>query len=198
MQTAALGFRAHSGWTAAVAVSLSNGGPSVLDRRRVHLVETFTYEFRQPYHTAERMPLPQATKFISRIQDEADRLALAALRSVQSDLREKGYKLTRFGLLLSSGRPLPALEQTLASHALIHTADGELFRNALAYAAERCRLPLTRIKERELPEHATKTLRIRPADLTRRLSDLGRPLGPPWSQDEKLSALIAWLSLASV
>ena len=56
MKSAALGFRAHSGWTAVVALAVMQGAPSVLARQRLHLVETFAYEFRQPYHTAEKMP----------------------------------------------------------------------------------------------------------------------------------------------
>ena len=59
MKSAALGFRAHSGWTALVALSVTAGMPSILERQRLHLVEMFTHEFRQPYHTAKRMPLDE-------------------------------------------------------------------------------------------------------------------------------------------
>jgi len=45
-----------------------------------------------------------------------------------ADLRGKGYRPVGSALLLASGRPLPKLETILASHALIHTADGEHFR----------------------------------------------------------------------
>ncbi len=68
---AAIGLRAHSGWTALVAVCVEKGSPVVLARQRLHLVETFTYEFRQPYHTAEKMPQGQGREFISRMQAEA-------------------------------------------------------------------------------------------------------------------------------
>jgi hypothetical protein len=51
MKPAAVGFRAHSRWTGVVALALTKGTPTVLARQRMHLVETFTYEFRQPYHT---------------------------------------------------------------------------------------------------------------------------------------------------
>ncbi len=55
MKQAAVGFRVHSGWAAVVAVCVEKGAPVVLAKQRVHLVETFTYEFRQPYHTAEKV-----------------------------------------------------------------------------------------------------------------------------------------------
>ena len=125
MKQAAFGFRVHSGWAAMVAVSLEKGAPVVLARQRVHLVETFTYRFRQPYHTAGRMPASEAPEFIVRMRDEARRLSYSAIREAQSELQKQGMKLTRCGLLLASGRELPELEKILASHALIHTADGE-------------------------------------------------------------------------
>lgn len=197
MKSAAVGFRAHSGWTALVALAVTKGVPSVLARQRLHLVETFTYEFRQPFHTGEKMPLDEARAFISRAQKEARRLALRAIRKLQIELKEQGYSLARCGLLLSSGRPLPELSKILASHSLIHSADGELFREALLHAGARCGLKAITIKERELLDSASRALHVTPNDLTRRIAELGRSLGAPWTQDEKLASLVAWLALKS-
>jgi hypothetical protein len=177
-----------------VAVSLEKGAPVVLARQRVHLVETFSYEFRQPYHTA-KMLAGQGREFIERVRDEARRLAYKAIRELASRTQEQGAKLTRCGLLLASGRPLPGLEKILASHALIHTADGELFREAILHAGARCDLRDFRIKEKELLDRAGKTLRFKPAELMRRVTELGRSLGSPWSQDEKFATIAAWLAL---
>jgi hypothetical protein len=194
VKQAAIGFRVHSGWAAVVAVCVEKGAPVVLARQRVHLVETFTYEFRQPYHTAERMPLAQAREFVARMQAEARRLAYRAVRELASRTQEQGVKLTRCGLLLASGRPLPPLEKILASHALIHTADGELFREALLHASARCGLRDFTIKEKELLDRAGQVFRVKPNELMRRVTELGRPLGSPWSQDEKFATLAAWLA----
>jgi len=196
VKQAAIGFRVHSGWAAAVAVCVNKGAPVVLARQRVHLVETFTYEFRQPYHTAEKMLLGQAREFIARMQAEGRRLAYRAIRELSSRTQEQGMKLTRCVLLLASGRPLPGLDKILASHALIHTADGELFREAILHACARCELRDFRIKERELLQRAGEGMRCKPNVLLRRITELGRPLGSPWSQDEKFATLAAWLALA--
>jgi len=196
VQTAALGFRVHSGWAAAVVLCGPADAPVVVDRRKIHLVKTFTYTFRQPYHTAEKMARQDATKFIREVQSEAKRLALSSLRSLQMDLAEGDFKLVRSALLLSSGRALPALEQILASHALIHTADGELFRDSLRVACARCHLPVAGVREKELFATASKTLGVQEAILKRRVAAFGKALGPPWSQDEKYAALGAWLSLS--
>lgn len=191
-----VGFRVHSGWAAAVAVSLEKGQPVVLARQRVHLVDTFTYEFRQPFHTAEKMLIGQAREFIARMQAEARRLAYGAIRELASRTEEQGMKLTRCALLLASGRALPELEKILASHALIHTADGELFREALLPASARCGLEEFTIKEKELLDRAGQVFRAKPNELMRRVTELGRPFGAPWSQDEKFAALAAWLASA--
>jgi hypothetical protein len=196
VQTAAVGFRVHSGWAAVVVLCGPAETPAVVDRRKIELVKTFTYTFRQPYHTAEKMPRHDAIKFIRGVQSEAKRLAFSSLRSLQKDLSEGDFKIVRGVLLLASGRTLPGLEQILASHALIHTADGELFREGLRAACALCKLPVEGVKEKELFAVASKTLCVQPAALKRRVTGLGKALGPPWSQDEKFAALGAWLTLA--
>ncbi len=195
MQTAALGFRVHSGWAAAVVVCGTLDAPVVVDRKKIQLVKTFSYTFRQPYHTAEKMERPDAVKFIRGVRSDAKRMAVSSLRSLQRELGEGEFKIVRGALLLASGRPLPGLEQILASHALIHTADGELFRDSLRAACVVCNLPLDGIREKELFATASKVLGIQAAALKRRIAALGKSLGPPWSQDEKFAALAAWLTL---
>jgi hypothetical protein len=194
---AAIGFRAHSGWAALVALTLEGGEPMVLSRRRIHLVETFTYTFRQPYHTAQKMAPDEARAFISQVELESKRLAYRAIREVHKTLATQGYPITHCGLTLASGRPLPALPKILSSHALIHTADGELFRRAILHAGSRCGLANTTMRERELLGRASEILRIKLNALIRCVANLGRGLGPPWSQDEKLASLVAWLALVS-
>ena len=195
MKQATVGFRAHSGWAAMVAVSVEKGAPTVLARERIELVETFTYRFRQPYHTAEKLPLGEARKFVALVEVEAARLAHRAIHKLQSELERQGIQATSCSLLMASGKTLPNLEKILASHALIHTADGELFREALSSAAKRSGLATVKIRERRLLEIAEQALRTGPAALLRRLGELGRPFGAPWSQDEKFATLAAWLAL---
>ena len=197
MKQAALGFRVHSGWAAVVAVSLEKSAPVVLERKRVHLVNTFTYTFRQPYHTAQKMPLAEARTFVAQVEKEARQLAHRMIHGMQSEFEKLEIKLTRGSLLMASGRPLPSFEKILASHALIHTADGELFREALSWAAKRCGIEIVGLKERGLLECARQSLHIQPAALLRRVTELGKPFGSPWSQDEKFATLAAWLALAS-
>ena len=123
------------------------------------------------------------------------RLGREAVARAVGDLRARGHEIAGCGILLSSGRPLTTLEATLASHALIHTAEGELFRQALARAGEACGLAVRGVKEREVFERGAVELGMPAAELQQRVAELGRRLGPPWRQDEKLAALVAWLVL---
>jgi len=198
MKKAAVGFRVHSGWTALVAVSLEKAVPTVLSRQRLQLVETFSYKFRQPFHTAETMRFEGARKFISGVRTEAEHIAYRSLRTVQLDLKKLGYHLDRVGLLLASGKPLPELEKILQSHALIHTADGELFRQALRHASTRCGLQVICTKERALLEQCVEAFSLKPSELLQRVTELGRSFGSPWSQDEKFATLAAWLVFGPV
>lgn len=195
MKSAAIGFRPHSGWTAVVVLSLEKGEPVVLIRDRIHLVKIFNYSYRQPYHTAARAPLPEGRAFIAQVRTEARALARRALRDIQKKLDETDYRLTHYGLLLASSRALPDLEKILAAHPLIHTADGELFREALSFASQKYGLKELHVKERDLLGRAAENLRRSEEALLRRVTELGRAMGSPWSQDEKFATLAAWLAL---
>jgi hypothetical protein len=197
MKAATLGFRAHSGWVALVAVSLEEGFPIPLLHERPHLVKIFTYKFRQPYHTAERKPFEEAAGFIERVRADAYALAVGAIRSAQSNLATRGFEVHVCGLLASSAKPLPDLAHILVSHPLIHTADGELFRESLVEACGKLGLPVIAIRESELLERAGRALRLSSVDLKARLAQLGRVHGHPWTQDEKFATLAACLAGAS-
>jgi hypothetical protein len=195
MKEATVGFRVHSGWSALVAMCVEKGEPVVLLRARVHLVETFSYTFRQPYHTAKEMQPEEASAFIAQVRTKAQEFAFEAIRKLRATLKEGGYELRRGALLLASGRPLPELEKILASHALIHTADGELFRESVLDACARCEVAMTRIRECEVVETAAKSLRVSRLVLLRKITKLGKGIGSPWTQDEKFATLGGWLAL---
>jgi hypothetical protein len=194
---AAVGWRAHSGWASLIAVGGAPEAPQVVARQRVELADAAIHGAAQPFHAARGLELAAAERLVGRCRDATLRLAGRALRETVDVLRRQGYEIAACGLLLSSARPLPPFAAVLASHALVHTAEGELFRAALAAAATAQGLPVVRVKERELLVRCTAELRLGEEVLRRRLADLGRTLGPPWRQDEKLATLVAWLALAS-
>jgi hypothetical protein len=196
MRDAALGLRAHSGWAALVAVAGDGPSVEVVDRRRVEMTDPRRPLSKQPYHQAEELPLGRAGRLLEGYSKKARELACRALKDVVASLRGRGYWVVGNGILLASGRPLPKLEAILASHALIHTADGWHFRSALMLASQDCGLTVTGVRERELLECAQGVLERPAAQLQSTITGLGRGLGPPWTQDQKLAALVAWVVLS--
>jgi len=192
----ALGFRVHSGWAAVVAVAGLLRSPEVVDRRRIEIADPAIPGSKQPFHAAEGLPLKNAEALIGRCAASTRILARRAVRTLVLDLEKRGCAVIGAGILLASGKPVPALAVTLASHALIHTAEGVFFRNALIEASEHCNIPLTRVKERELFQCAASQLRVPAGELQRRVAEMGKLIGPPWRQDEKLAALVGCLVLA--
>ncbi len=100
-------------------------------------------------------------------------------------------------VLLASGRPLPALEKILAAHPLIHTAEGEFFRQTASQAFESLHIPVTAIRERDLDERAKAAFGNAATRMRGNISSLGREIGPPWTKDHKTAALAAALITAS-
>jgi hypothetical protein len=197
MNHVALGFRAHSGWAVVVAVAGSSRESRVLHRGRIELVDHSVKGSVQPYHVARTMKLHDAEAFLHRATDSTNKITTEGLRAIIADLAAKHHKVAACAVVLASGRPLLSLEAILRSHAMVHTAEGELFRGAIARAGEKCGLRVSGIRERELYERAAEALHLSTAKLKQRLSAMGKALGPPWTSDEKNAMLVAWLALAA-
>jgi hypothetical protein len=162
----------------------------VLERRRIAVVDGTITGHAQPYHFAREQPLPEAKKHITRCAAASLRLAQAALQEILDKLSAQ-YRVKGGVVLLASGRPLPELERILASHPLIHTAEGEFFRKAFSEACEALGIPVTGIREKELAERAQAVFKKSASALPAELAAAAKHLGPPWSQDQKSAALAA-------
>lgn len=192
-----IGCRAHSGWAVLVILAGPVSSPTILDRRRIVIADPAIPGSKQPYHTAEQLPFKQAERLVTRCTERSQALARQELRAAVDHARNSGHAVAGCGIVLASGRPLPDLAATLASHALIHTAEGEMFRNVIADASRELNVPVTGVKERELLAQASAVLGKSDKELQSYLQKLGRELGPPWTQDEKCATLAAWLALAA-
>jgi hypothetical protein len=195
MTRVAIGCKAHSGWAALVVIGGSTGSPEVILRRRIENADPQIPGSKQPFHAAERLDFADAKELLKECTASTMRLSRQAFKSVIDELRRKNYEAVACGVVLGSGRVLPALDKILASHALIHTAEGEFYRNALVEAGEHCGLTVKGVKERELFEIGAAQLHLSIKQLERCIAELGRPIGPPWTQDQKYAALAAWLTL---
>ena len=180
-----------------MAVSISAGKMEVIDRRRVAITTPGIPGANQPYHFAENLELTEAEKFLGNCFAASKRLALTAVREVVGELRSRQYLVVGSAVLLASGRPLPPLSKILASHALIHAAEGEFFRDAYSKACEVLDLSVSGFRERDLDACVQTTFGKAATRMRQQVSTFGRSLGPPWTKDQKTAALAALVVLAN-
>lgn len=192
MRRAALGIRMHSGWGVVVGV---NESAEIIDRRRIVVASNDGPRGNQPYHRAAQLGMPKAERYLADYIEETNRLARQEVASILPDLKIRGYQVTNAAILLASGRRLPPLPQILGAHPLIHTAEGELFRNAARHACESLGIPVMGIRERDLDSNAKKLLLASARRVMNQLAHAGKSIGPPWTVDHKSAALAAYVAL---
>lgn len=169
---AAVGFRCHSGWAVLVVVSGSDASPLLLDRRRVELVDESMP--RQPYHAVAEGGLPESV--IDAVAQAARHGVAKALRSITA--------ADALGVVATERRIPPSLDQILASHTLLHAAEGHLFERAVIEAADDAGLRVHVVEPRSIEVPAA-------------VEALGRTIGPPWQKDHKWATTAALAALGS-
>lgn len=179
-----------------MAVSSDPGAPEIAGRKRIVIIDPSVAGAKQPYHFAEKMGLQDAAKHLERCAAATRRLASAVIDETLDDLRSRGYRIAGCAMLLASGRSLPALADILASHALIHTAEGEFFRRIVSEAFEHAGVRVTGFRERELDERARKAFGDAAPRILERISELRSVVGSPWTKDEKTVTLAALMLLS--
>jgi hypothetical protein len=194
-EAVALGLRAHSGWAAAVTVAGSPIKPIILERGRIETADDRIAGSKQPYHFAKELSGETAETLIRRCRESSTLLATRAVSALVTQVRQNGFTLVGAGILLASGRPLPPLAAILRSHALIHTAEGEFFRDVLVAASKHCSLEVNEGKGARHMGDSRKS--VRPPDresaaTNRSAREFGRAT---WRQDEKFASLAAWIAL---
>ena len=192
----ALGLKAHSGWAALVAIGQHDGTLSLVDRRRLELVDRDEASWaKQPYHAAEGLPARDARQIVERGLTAARRHATREVRDAVTRLEREGHTIDGCAVLM--GRPMPewSVDDILAVHFRMHKAEGVLFRDALARAAKACGQRLVEIPEKTLQDHARRALGALPVALAKHIATLGKTAGPPWGKDQKDAALAAMIAL---
>ncbi len=127
--------------------------------------------------------------------NEVGQQARSAVTELIRELKSTGCEIAGAGLVLGNSRLPPKLENILRSHALIHAAEGDLFRQALAAAIQDCGLTMTGLAAKELFQAAATRLGTKEDALRLRIAQIGKGIRP-WAQDQKESALVAWLAMS--
>jgi len=192
----ALGLKAHSGWAALVAIGQHDGTLSLVDRRRLELVDRDEASWaKQPYHAAEGLAARDARQIVERGLTAARRHATREVRDAVTRLEREGHTIDGCAVLM--GQPMPewSVDDILAVHFRMHKAEGVLFRDALARAAKACGQRLVEIPEKTLQDHARRALGAPPVAFAKHIATLGKTAGPPWGKDQKDAALAAMIAL---
>jgi hypothetical protein len=169
--------------------------PRVLLRQRIDLADPKIAGSSQLYHTAAQLSIEKATLFVQKCITATGEMAKRAVAAAMAEVSTMGYPVGGACVLGGSGRPSGDLASILASHPLIHTAEGEFYREALKTACKACGLIAALIPERELLRRAASVLQLPAEDVEKQISQMGKGIGPPWRKDEKLAALAGWMGL---
>ena len=185
---AVVGFRAHTGWAAAVVVT---GGdwPTVIDRRRI------AYEpsaGRFLYHQASEMGAVKGENLVTMGRRQALRAARRAIKDLIADLASRYFKVAVAAIPAGNTKLPNSLTEILAAHSRIHAAEGAFYRETLADACQALGLSVYRPPERDLSSVVSARTKLDTTQIAFRIREMGKEFGPPWSEDQKVAALAAW------
>jgi hypothetical protein len=181
-----VGLFAKTGSAVVVTVVGSAGSPALADRRTFALCDDEASRFL--YHHARTLDRAEASAFVTHCVKEAARLARAEVGALLRDLKRADVHVVR-GAIVDTDKPFsaPALERILASHSLVHAAEGDLYRSVVVEAFERRNIPVEPVPRTDIPKLSPQHEPI--------VSELGRAAGPPWRREHKdatIAALATW------
>jgi hypothetical protein len=160
----ALGLSVHTGWAAGVVVGGTLAKPEIAANERIEILGDAE---RFCFHMAAEMKRPAAEKWLAQLRRKAVANARRALEAFVA-------KADVCAIVAKAG-DAGSLDEALASHPRIHTAEGCFYRDVLR---EACTLPAEVVPPSAL-------------DVTR----VGKLAPPPWGRDQRLAALAAWTVL---
>ena len=185
--TIGLGWRVHSWWAVVVAVSGPPASPVIVHRERVALVDDESV--REPYHAATAVPLGDAPALIRSVEKDAAAAASATIRGLVSSLGT----VAAVGVVGGNRRLPTELTRILASHALLHASERDLYEQAIIQGATHAGLPVTTVPATgTLFDDASHMLGVA---LQPSLAALGKSIGPPWQKDHKEATTAALVAL---
>jgi hypothetical protein len=176
-----IGISDHGGW--AVLVTMTGGG-TLLDRRRVELVDEDLPKI--PHHSeGQGLPIDEAVALVERVQASAERHAKLSLDGV-----EMAMPARILGVALRQCPKLPpTIAERITDYRAQNVADWVMYRKALAAAAEARGWAVHWYDAKKVLHAASEALRIK--DLDAHFLQLRRSIGPPWTMDHKMAMAAA-------
>jgi hypothetical protein len=172
--TCALGFVAQTGRAVVVALE---PGPHMLAKWGLQLTPPGQERF--VFHAAQEMDAAEASRWVSRSTAAITKHTRTEIDAVLDSLAGEVTHAAIVGRSLDLDQPL---ERILASHTLLHTAEGVLYRNAIADA---------------LREHGIVATLVAPETLNEERESLAQygKVEAPWRREHKDATLAAQVVL---
>jgi len=186
----------HTGWAHLICVSAADGVPSVIERRRVALIERGLPT--QPYeHGSTAMREDEAHALIARVRRSIATHTEGVLHRVVTELAST---CTVVALAIRKP-PFPRLPKSVAavraSYPLLCAADGMLYQLAICRAARRLGLDVQLYRRGDETSRAAEILGVTPGEIEEFVTRTGRPAGPPWTQEHRRAYAAGIAALAA-
>ena len=180
------GLGYHTGWAEVVTVAAREGAPSVVDRRRVELLDA-DLPSQPHHHESGELSLPEAEQLIAKVKASVAAHSRATLAQLQADLSPD--RLVAITLREGSPEIVPdALAEIMQSHAALMVADSEMYRTALCAAATELGLEVILHPRGSESERVADALGCDTDEVGTRLRELGRAIGTPWRKEHRAAA----------
>ena len=185
----------HAGWAHVVCVAMAGGVPTVVERRRVTLIDaglpTLPY-----HHDSIGMPEDEANALIARVRRSVEARSESALRTIATDIAP-AHALVALAI---REPPFPALPADVAevwrSYRLQCAADGMLYQLAVCRAARTLGLDVQLCRRGEEAARAAERLGVSANEIESFVS-AHRPPGAPWTQEHRRAYAAAIAALAA-
>jgi hypothetical protein len=187
-----IGLRAKTARAIAVVLGGSVEEPVVIKKLEISLADPAIPATLQPYHEVMELPWDQSQRAVRKSARAIERVAHKALAKLIREVQVDGMKVAGAGIV---GAPDRDLSRIGNFHIRAHAAEGLLFRQVLDLAADTNNIKRRTFPDRDFDSLAAIELGNSRADISRKISALGRALPPPWRADEKQAATAAWLVL---
>jgi hypothetical protein len=179
-----VGVADHNGWAILVSTAAENGAPTVVDRRRVRLIEKGVPS--QPYHH-ETLALSDidAEQLLRKVKRSIAVCTAQAFEQLSTDLRPKD----RVSAITIRQPPLAYLPPTVGevhrSYYALCRADGMLYHSAICDAARQLGWDVMLHRRGEELAQAAEALQASTHEVEGFMRDLRRTLKPPWTAEHR-------------
>lgn len=193
-QEAIVGIADHGGWAILVTVAMVNGEPTVIDRRRVALIEEGIPT--QPYHhDTVALSASDGEQLLRKVKRSVDSFTAIALDRLSADLGP-AHSVSAIAIRQPPLDELPATAaEAHRDYYVFCRADAMLYHSAIVAAArERGWKVLSHRRGEEIAK-AASALGTSTARVERLVSEPRSTLGPPWTAEHRnaFAAAIAGL-----